>query len=44
MILVFNASPVIVLAKAGLLEAFAALGNPTVSEKTLADVRARAGE
>lgn len=56
MILVFNASPVIVLAKAGLLNVLAGMGNPAivsqsimdaglyVSEKTLAEVRVRAGE
>jgi predicted nucleic acid-binding protein len=36
-ILVFNASPVIVLAKAGLLEAFAALGNPAIIPQVVLD-------
>jgi predicted nucleic acid-binding protein len=36
-ILVFNASPVIVLAKAGLLEAFVALGNPAVIPQAALD-------
>ena len=37
MILVFNASPVIVLAKAGLLEAFAALGNSAIIPQSVLD-------
>ncbi len=37
MILVFNASPVIVLAKAGLLKAFAALGSPAIIPQAVVD-------
>lgn len=37
MILVFNAPPVIVLAKAGLLKPFAALGNPAIVPQAVLD-------
>ena len=37
MILVFNASPVIVLAKAGLLEAFTVLGDPSIIPQAVVD-------
>lgn len=37
MILVFNASPVIVLAKAGLLDQFCRLGEPSVIPQTVVD-------
>lgn len=37
MILVFNASPVIVLAKAGLLDVFAGMGNPAIIPQSVLD-------
>jgi hypothetical protein len=36
-ILVFNASPVIVLAKAGLLDVFAGMGNPAIIPQAVLD-------